>query len=63
MVKAYQGIATLKAEDPVDLGRQALLTRTMTDVIGTLNDANAAVRALPGQPDPRTLRPAPGRQC
>ena len=30
---AYQGIATLKAEDPVDLGRQALLTRTMTELI------------------------------
>ena len=55
VVKAYQGIATLKAEDPVDLGRQALLTRTMTDLIGTLNDANAAVRALPGLPDPRIL--------
>jgi hypothetical protein len=55
VVKAYQGIAILKAQDPVDLGRQALLTRTMTDVIGTLNDANAAVRALPGRPDPRIL--------
>ncbi len=49
------GIATLKAEDPVDLGRQAMLTHTMTDLIGTLNDANAAVRALPGRPDPRAL--------
>jgi hypothetical protein len=58
VVKAYQGIATLKAEDPADLGRQALLTRTMTELIRTLNDANAAVRALPGQPDLRTL----GRQ-
>jgi hypothetical protein len=58
VVKAYQGIATLKAEDPADLGRQALLTRTMTELIRTLNDANAAVRSLPGQPDPRTL----GRQ-
>jgi hypothetical protein len=55
VVKAYRGIATLEAEDPVDLGRQLMLTRAMTDVIGTLNDANAAVRALPGQPDPRVL--------
>jgi hypothetical protein len=55
IVKAYQGIATLKAEDPVDLGRQSLLTHSMTEVIGTLNDANAAVRALPGRSDPRTL--------
>ena len=27
----------------------------MTDLIGTLNDANAAVRALPGRPDPQAL--------
>jgi hypothetical protein len=55
VVKAYRGIATLKAEDPADLGRQAMLTGAMTDVVGTLNDANAAVRGLPGRPDPRTL--------
>ena len=56
VVKAYKGIATLKAQDPADLNRQSLLTRSMTQLIGTLNDANAAVRALPGQPDPRSLR-------
>jgi hypothetical protein len=55
IVKAYGGIATLKAEDPVDLGRQAMLAHTMTDLIGALNDANAAVRALPGRPDPQAL--------
>ena len=55
IVKAYQGIATLKAEDPADLDRQSLLTRSMTELIGTLNNANAAVRALPGQSDLRTL--------
>jgi hypothetical protein len=32
-----------------------MLTRAMTDVVGTLNDANAAVRALPAGLDPRTL--------
>ena len=55
IVKAYEGIATLKAEDPADLGRQAMLTHAMTDLIGALNDANAAVRALPGRPDPQEL--------
>ncbi|MCW2557288.1 MAG: hypothetical protein JWP55_1252 [Mycobacterium sp.] len=55
VVKAYRGIATLKAEDPVDLGRQAMLTRAMTDVVDTLAGANAAVRALPAGLDPRTL--------
>jgi hypothetical protein len=56
IVKAYGGIATLKAEDPVDLARQRLLTRSMTELVATLNAANAAVRALPGQSDPRSLR-------
>jgi hypothetical protein len=56
VVKAYQGIAVLKAEDPADLSRQALLTHAVTDVIGALNDANAAVRALPNQPDPREVQ-------
>jgi hypothetical protein len=56
IVKAYQGIATLKAEDPADLDRQSLLTRSMTEQIATLNAANAAVRALPRQTDTRSLR-------
>ena len=56
VVKAYQGIATLKAEDPTDLARQTLLTHSMTEMVGTLNDANAAVRALPGRPDPSASR-------
>ena len=55
VVKAYEGIARLTAEDPVDLNRQVLLTRSMTDVIATLNDANAAVRALPDQPAPKDM--------
>jgi outer membrane receptor protein involved in Fe transport len=55
IVKAYEGIATQKAEDPADLDRQSLLTRSMTELIGTLNNANAAVRGLPGQSDLRTL--------
>ena len=56
VVKAYQGIAVLKAEDPADLSRQVLLTNSMTEVITALNDANAAVRALSAQPDPTALR-------
>lgn len=56
VTKAYRGIATLKAEDPADLARQDLLTRSFTDMIGSLNGANAAVRAVPGQPNPAALR-------
>jgi hypothetical protein len=56
VVKAYQGIATLKAEDPADLARQTLLTRSMTEMVSTLNDANAAVRALPDRLGPPASR-------
>jgi hypothetical protein len=56
VVKAYQGIAVLKAEDPADVSRQVLLTTSMTDIISALNAANAAVRALPAQSDPTALR-------
>jgi hypothetical protein len=56
VVKAYATIASLEAENRVDLGRQSMLTRTMTGLIDVLDDANAAVRAMPGQPDPRALR-------
>jgi hypothetical protein len=55
VVKAYQGIAVLKAEDPADLSRQVLLTASTTDIITALNDANAAVRALPAQSSPAAL--------
>ncbi|OBF94488.1 hypothetical protein A5790_10385 [Mycobacterium sp. 852002-51152_SCH6134967] len=56
VVQSYSGIAVLRAEDPQDLRRQSLLTETMTTLIGQLNAANAAVRALDGQPDARQLR-------
>ncbi|MFN8225677.1 MAG: hypothetical protein U0R18_03000 [Mycobacterium sp.] len=55
VVKAHQGIAVLAAHDPVDVQRQALLAQTMTELINDLNAA-AALRALPGQPDPRQVR-------
>ncbi len=56
VVKAYRGVAVLDAEDPVDVGRQRLLTRSMGELIDALNTAGAAVRALPGQPDPQVVR-------
>lgn len=36
IVKAYQTVASLTAESSADLNRQALLTRTMTELIATL---------------------------
>lgn len=47
VAKAYEGIAVLKAEDPVDVQRQAMLAEAMTSAITVLNQANAAVRGLP----------------
>lgn len=35
VVKAYKGIAELKAEDPVDIGRQRMLTESMTGSSGS----------------------------
>jgi hypothetical protein len=56
VAKAYQDIATLKAEDSVDLARQELLTAAMTTIIDRLNAANAAVRALDGSITPQKAR-------
>ena len=56
VVKAYQGVATLRAEDRVDRGRQAFLIGWMTTLVGDLNAAVDAVQALPGHPDPAPLR-------
>ncbi|KWX64266.1 hypothetical protein [Mycobacterium sp. NAZ190054] len=56
IAQSYSGIAVLKAEDPQDLRRQSLLAETMTVLIGQLNAANAAVRAVDGQPDAHQLR-------
>ena len=55
VTKAYQGIAELRAEDPADVRRQAMLTASMTTIIGDLNAASAAVRGLPDQPDSQVL--------
>lgn len=55
VVKAYKGIAELKAEDPVDIKRQQTLTQSMTDIIGQLNAASATVRDVTTEP-PRKAR-------
>ena len=48
VAKGYEGIAVLRAEDPHDVARQTLLIQTMTDIIATLNESNAAVRQAGG---------------
>ena len=50
VVKAYKTIAELKAGDPVDLGRQEMLTRSMTRIIGRLNAASAVIRGVTAEP-------------
>jgi hypothetical protein len=50
VVKAYKGIAELKAEDPVDIGRQRMLTESMTTIIGQLNAASATLREVTRDP-------------
>jgi hypothetical protein len=54
--KAYKGIAELKADDPVDLERQRLLTRSMTTIIGQLNAAAAVPEKVTNHPSPATAR-------
>jgi hypothetical protein len=50
VVKAYEGIAELRAEDPVDIGRQRMLTESMTRIIGQLNAVVATVREVSAEP-------------
>jgi hypothetical protein len=50
VVKAYEGIAELKAEDPVDIRRQRMLTQSMTEIIGQLNAASATLRTVTSEP-------------
>lgn len=50
VVKAYKGIAELKAEDPVDVGRQRMLTESMTAIVAQLNAASAAIRQVTREP-------------
>jgi hypothetical protein len=50
VVKAYKGIADLRADDPVDLDRQRMLTSSMTAIIGQLNAAAGTVRNIITEP-------------
>jgi hypothetical protein len=56
IVKAYKGIAELKAEDPVDVGRQRMLTQSMTDIIAQLNAASATLRTISTEPKLDSVR-------
>jgi hypothetical protein len=56
VVKAYKGIAELRAEDPVDVGRQRKLTESMTVIIGQLNAATGTIRHVTAQPSPEQAR-------
>lgn len=56
VVKAYEGIADLKADDPVDLDRQRMLTEAMTHVAGQLGSASARVREITAGPALAALR-------
>lgn len=56
IVKAYKGIADLKADDPVDLDRQRMLTEAQTTLIGQLNTASARVREVAAEPQLSALR-------
>jgi cytochrome c-type biogenesis protein CcmE len=56
VVKAYKGIADLQAEDPTDIGRQRMLTESMTSIIGQLNAASAKIRSITNEPAPEKSR-------
>ena len=56
VVRAYKGIADLRADDPVDLHRQRMLTGSMTSIIGQLNAAVATVRTITSQPSAEKVR-------
>jgi cytochrome c-type biogenesis protein CcmE len=56
VVKAYKGIADLQAEDPTDIGRQRMLTESMTSIIGQLNAASAKIRSITNEPVPEKSR-------
>ena len=56
VVKAYEGIADLKADDPADVDRQHMLTQSMTTIIGQLNAASATVREVSTEPSAERAR-------
>lgn len=56
VAKAYQGVADLRAREPVDVGRQRMLIDSMTDIIGILNAAAASIRGVSSEPAPQRAR-------
>jgi cytochrome c-type biogenesis protein CcmE len=56
VVKAYKGIADLKAEDPVNIERQRMLTESMTAIIAQLNAASATIRHVTSEPSAEKAR-------
>jgi hypothetical protein len=56
VVKAYKGIADLRAEDPVDIERQRMLTESMTAIIAQLNAASATIRHVTSEPSAEKAR-------
>ena len=56
VVKAYKGVADLRADDPADLDRQRMLTEAMTTMIGQHNTASARVREVATAPQLSALR-------
>jgi hypothetical protein len=56
VVKAYKGIADLRAEDSVDLHRQRMLTSSMTSIVGQLNAAAGTVRDVTTEPSAEKAR-------
>jgi hypothetical protein len=56
VVKAYKGVAELRAEDPADIKRQQMLTQSMTEIIGQLNAASATLRTITTEPTLDSVR-------
>ncbi|MDQ2636622.1 MAG: hypothetical protein M3Y83_07090 [Actinomycetota bacterium] len=56
VTKAYKGIAELRAEDPVDVRRQQMLSDAMTTIIGQLNTASAIIRNVSVEPTVAAVR-------
>ncbi|KKW64286.1 hypothetical protein BST23_06080 [Mycolicibacterium elephantis] len=56
VAKAYNGIVVLRAQDPVDVRRQRMLTESMTAIIAELNAASAVLRDVDEQPGVAEVR-------
>lgn len=57
ITQAFENVNDVTIEDRADADRQRFLTEAMTRLVGDLNAAHAAVRAVPGSTaDPQALR-------